>query len=70
MLRVKNVVEREGEPCARFCYSLIKKTSQGVGMLESFFKLKENGSDVRTEVIAGFTTFLTMAYIVDRKSVV
>ncbi|QKJ67614.1 NCS2 family permease [Deefgea piscis] len=33
-------------------------------MLESFFKLKENGTDVRTEVIAGFTTFLTMAYIV------
>lgn len=33
-------------------------------MLESFFKLKENGTNVRTEVIAGFTTFLTMAYIV------
>ncbi|WP_297577192.1 NCS2 family permease [uncultured Deefgea sp.] len=33
-------------------------------MLDSFFKLKENGTDVRTEVIAGFTTFLTMAYIV------
>ena len=33
-------------------------------MLDSFFKLKEHGTDVRTEVIAGFTTFLTMAYIV------
>ncbi|WP_027467394.1 NCS2 family permease [Deefgea rivuli] len=33
-------------------------------MLESFFKLKEHGTDVRTEVIAGLTTFLTMAYIV------
>jgi len=33
-------------------------------LLESFFKLKEHGTDVRTEVIAGFTTFLTMAYIV------
>jgi AGZA family xanthine/uracil permease-like MFS transporter len=32
-------------------------------MLEKFFKLKENGTNVRTEVIAGFTTFLTMAYI-------
>ncbi|MGC3964581.1 MAG: NCS2 family permease [Rhodocyclaceae bacterium] len=32
-------------------------------MLESFFKLKEHGTSVRTEVIAGFTTFLTMAYI-------
>ena len=33
-------------------------------MLESFFKLKEHGTDVKTEVIAGFTTFLRMAYIV------
>ncbi|WP_255987756.1 NCS2 family permease [Chitinolyticbacter albus] len=33
-------------------------------MLESFFKLKEHGTDVRTEVLAGFTTFLTMAYII------
>ena len=33
-------------------------------MLEKFFKLKENGTDVRTEVLAGLTTFLTMAYIV------
>ncbi len=33
-------------------------------MLEKFFRLKENGTDVKTEVIAGFTTFLTMAYIV------
>ncbi|QLI83038.1 NCS2 family permease [Chitinibacter fontanus] len=33
-------------------------------MLDAFFKLKEHGTDVKTEVIAGFTTFLTMAYIV------
>ncbi|MFC5474983.1 NCS2 family permease [Paraherbaspirillum soli] len=32
--------------------------------LERFFKLKENGTDVRTELIAGLTTFLTMAYII------
>lgn len=32
-------------------------------MLEKFFKLKENGTNTRTEVIAGITTFLTMAYI-------
>ena len=32
-------------------------------MLEKIFKLKEHGTDVRTEVIAGLTTFLTMAYI-------
>ncbi len=33
-------------------------------MIEQLFKLKERGSDVKTEVIAGFTTFLTMAYII------
>lgn len=32
-------------------------------MFEKFFKLKENGTDVKTEVIAGLTTFMTMAYI-------
>lgn len=31
--------------------------------MEKFFKLKENGTTVRTEVIAGITTFMTMAYI-------
>jgi AGZA family xanthine/uracil permease-like MFS transporter len=33
-------------------------------MLTSFFKLNEHGSNVKTEIIAGLTTFLTMAYIV------
>ncbi|WP_445376487.1 NCS2 family permease [Niveispirillum fermenti] len=33
-------------------------------MLVSYFKLNELGSDVRTELLAGFTTFLTMAYII------
>ena len=32
-------------------------------MLERVFKLRENGTDVKTEVIAGITTFMTMAYI-------
>lgn len=32
-------------------------------MLESTFKLSEHGTTVRTEVLAGITTFLTMAYI-------
>ncbi|MEE3362788.1 MAG: NCS2 family permease, partial [Anaerovoracaceae bacterium] len=31
--------------------------------MEKFFKLKENGTDVRTEIMAGITTFMTMAYI-------
>ena len=32
-------------------------------MLEKVFKLKENKTTVRTEVVAGITTFMTMAYI-------
>ena len=31
--------------------------------MEKFFKLKEHGTDVKTEVLAGLTTFMTMAYI-------
>ncbi|NAW68580.1 NCS2 family permease [Vibrio sp. V27_P1S3P104] len=33
-------------------------------MLERLFKLSEHGTSVRTEIIAGITTFLTMAYII------
>lgn len=31
--------------------------------LEKLFHLKENHTDVKTEVLAGITTFMTMAYI-------
>lgn len=33
-------------------------------MLEKIFKLKENNTTARTEIIAGLTTFMTMAYII------
>ncbi len=33
-------------------------------MLDSYFKLSEHGSNLRTELIAGATTFLAMAYII------
>jgi AGZA family xanthine/uracil permease-like MFS transporter len=33
-------------------------------VIESFFKLKELNTDIRTEVIAGITTFMAMAYII------
>ena len=33
-------------------------------MLEKTFKLSENGTSVRTEIVAGLTTFMTMAYII------
>ncbi len=32
--------------------------------MEKIFKLKENGATVRTEIVAGLTTFMTMAYII------
>ncbi len=32
-------------------------------MLETLFKLKENKTNVKTEVLAGLTTFMTMAYV-------
>ncbi|MGE0340721.1 MAG: NCS2 family permease [Xanthobacteraceae bacterium] len=32
--------------------------------LDSYFAIGESGSSIRTEIIAGFTTFLTMAYII------
>ena len=35
-----------------------------MSIAEKLFRLKEAGTDVRTEVIAGVTTFLTMAYII------
>ena len=31
--------------------------------MEKFFKLKERGTTVKTEIIAGLTTFMTMAYV-------
>ncbi len=36
---------------------------KGEKMLEKFFKLKQNNTDVKTEITAGITTFMTMAYI-------
>ena len=32
-------------------------------LLENLFKLKENGTNAKTEMMAGITTFMTMAYI-------
>lgn len=37
--------------------------SQHSSLLERLFRLQANGSNVRTEVLAGMTTFLTMCYI-------
>src|SRR5262245_12357940 len=38
--------------------------TQTPGLVERLFKLSENKTTVRTEIAAGVTTFLTMAYII------
>ncbi len=40
-----------------------KVSSNGGLMLDNYFNYKQHKTDFRTEVVAGFTTFLTMAYI-------
>jgi AGZA family xanthine/uracil permease-like MFS transporter len=42
---------------------IIVEPNRNAGALERYFKLSEHGTSVRTEVIAGITTFMTMAYI-------
>ena len=39
-------------------------TSRSQSRIASFFELEKHGTDMRTETIAGFTTFLTMSYII------
>jgi adenine/guanine/hypoxanthine permease len=41
-----------------------KYEPQIIGAMQSYFELKQHGTDIRTEFIAGVTTFLTMVYIV------
>ncbi len=44
-------------------FSPVYRTFAGI-MFERIFRLRENGTTVRTELLAGLTTFLTMAYII------
>ena len=37
--------------------------NDSVSALDNYFKLTENKTDAKTEIIAGITTFITMAYI-------
>ena len=41
-----------------------KAHTENDGFLERAFKLKAHGTDARTEILAGVTTFMTMAYII------
>ncbi|MBU5678003.1 NCS2 family permease [Alkaliphilus sp. MSJ-5] len=40
-----------------------KNTNASTSALDRYFRLSENKTDVKTEIIAGITTFITMAYI-------
>ena len=42
----------------------VNGAATGQGLAERLFKLQEHGTTVRTELLAGLTTFLTMAYII------
>ena len=40
------------------------KKTDGAGLAERLFHLKQNGTTVRTEILAGLTAFMTVAYII------
>jgi len=44
-------------------FSITLKKMERIYKMEKLFKLKEHGTNIRTEILAGITTFLTMAYI-------
>lgn len=44
--------------------AVVPERSKGVSALESYFRLGENHTTVRQELLGGLTTFMTMAYIV------
>lgn len=51
--------------CSRKADNSCKKDKmKGRKMLEKIFKLKQNNTTVKTEILAGLTTFMTMAYII------
>lgn len=54
---------RHGQTCAE-ADNLIPVLAGANGMIDRLFHLSENKTNVRTEVFAGLTTFLTMAYII------
>jgi adenine/guanine/hypoxanthine permease len=41
-----------------------KKRQKRLDMIRKLFKLKENKTDIKTEVVAGITTFMTLLYII------
>ena len=57
-------LHRTGIPGGKALPSVARRRLNGLILLDRFFRLAENGTTVRTEVLAGLTSFLTMAYII------
>src|SRR5579862_2214272 len=49
---------------ARYPVARLHSQHEGADLLERYFRLKENQTNIRREFLGGVTTFLTMAYIV------
>src|SRR5436190_1063885 len=66
--RERTLQRQTGAQSRWFCTGACPHTAAIDGgrprMLEQLFKLSENKTSVRTEIVAGITTFLTMAYII------
>ena len=70
-LQIANIVNPYKRQTGRFATGFMQRISAHSGhnwgrprMLERLFKLSENKTTARTEILAGITTFLTMAYII------
>jgi adenine/guanine/hypoxanthine permease len=48
----------------RWGHAMTDRTAPTSSFLERFFQLRQHRTDVRTEMVAGLTTFLTMVYII------
>ena len=56
-VQISDTIELADDSCK-------KNKRKGRKMLEKIFKLKQNNTTVKTEILAGLTTFMTMAYII------
>lgn len=61
MNRTEQVLDLSGQAPPR---QAAPRQTSAKGWAERMFKLEEHGTTVRTEIVAGLTTFLTMAYII------
>jgi AGZA family xanthine/uracil permease-like MFS transporter len=51
------------EQVSKSCENQSEEQTNDLGLLERFFKLSEHNTTIKTEIMAGLTTFVTMSYI-------